>query len=197
MGIRPWAVIQSLKQMDDLASGARDIITSSAGRQSYFSLRDVLSSRTISKMLGVQTFKRTDPVRQGRARLDQARLLGKLSSGADPFDLIPQLMQTRLESKWQTRQRRPLRTTDEVLNLPENRLLIFSDGLPGAVLANRAPYFDQLLVAGGYHPNPYHPPNDRVTSSASGVILMIQKPFLCPVKSSLRSCVIFPLLAPV
>ncbi|MGR3804847.1 type IV secretory system conjugative DNA transfer family protein [Marinibacterium profundimaris] len=163
MGIRPWAVFQSLKQMDDLAPGARDIVTSSAGCQSYFSLRDVLSSRTISEMLGVQTFQWTDPVRQGRARLDQARLLGNLFSGADPFDLIPQLMQKRLESQWQTRQRRPLRTTDEVLNLPENRQFIFADGLPGAVLAERAPYFDQPFMAGRYHPNPYHPPYDRVS----------------------------------
>lgn len=162
MGIRPWAVFQSLKQMDDLAPGARDIITSSAGCQSYFSLRDVLSSRTISEMLGVQTFTYNDPVRQGRARLDEARLLGNIMNGADPFELAPAFLQKKLERSWQTQRGRPLQTTDEVLNLGEDQQFIFADGLPGAVLANRAPYYDQPFMSGRYHPNPYHPPRDSV-----------------------------------
>jgi type IV secretion system protein VirD4 len=30
------------------------------------------------------------------------------------------------------------------------------------MLAERAPYYEQAFMAGRYHPNPYHPPADRV-----------------------------------
>ena len=43
-----------------------------------------------------------------------------------------------------------------------DRQFIFADGLPGAIYASRAPYWEQRFMAGRYHPNPYHPPCDRV-----------------------------------
>lgn len=46
--------------------------------------------------------------------------------------------------------------------MASDRQFIIADGLPGAIYASRAPYYDQRFMAGRNHPNPYHPPLDRV-----------------------------------
>ena len=36
------------------------------------------------------------------------------------------------------------------------------DGVSAAIHAGRKPYFEQRFMAGRYHPNPFHPPVDKV-----------------------------------
>jgi len=62
-----------------------------------------------------------------------------------------------------TKQHRALLNPDEILNLPSGKMLLFADNLPGPILADRRPYFDERFMAARYFPNPYHPPADRVS----------------------------------
>lgn len=57
---------------------------------------------------------------------------------------------------------RPLRTPDELLGMPHDRQVIYTDGLSHPLWAERHAYYDQPSMAGRYHPNPHHPPLDRV-----------------------------------
>lgn len=162
IGIRPWAVFQDVTQMDDLSRGARRIIPSSASVHSYFGLRDWDSARRVSDMLGIETLDYYNYVQQGHANLQSRALLQSVLSGADAFEAAPRLSQLITETQLRSKQRRPLQTPDEVLNMAAGRQFIFADGLRGAIYAERAPYWQQRFMAGRYHPNPYHPPLDRV-----------------------------------
>jgi type IV secretion system protein VirD4 len=57
---------------------------------------------------------------------------------------------------------RPLQTPDEVLNARPDSAFIFTDSLQHPILAQRKAYYAQSFMAGRFHPNPYHPPKDRV-----------------------------------
>ncbi len=47
--------------------------------------------------------------------------------------------------------------------MPENRQILFISGLNLApIYAAKYPYFGRAEIAGGYMPNPYHPPVNRV-----------------------------------
>lgn len=47
------------------------------------------------------------------------------------------------------------------IDTPSDKQYIFTDGVP-PIYADRKPYYEQAFMAGRYHPNPYHPPLDRV-----------------------------------
>ncbi len=162
IGIRPWAVFQSTSQMNDIGVNAKNIITSSAGQQSYFALRDIQSSRDISDMLGAQTLEFNDPLHQSRAQLARQQLFQALMHGEDPLSTGLSLAQFKFEAQHRTKQRRPLQTPDEVMNANMGEQFIFTDDVQKPILANRAPYYEQGFMAGRFHPNPYHPPLDRV-----------------------------------
>jgi type IV secretion system protein VirD4 len=162
IGIRPWAIFQTEAQMDALGKNARAVITASASVRSYFGVREWESARRVSDMLGVETLDYYDFANQGRADLDARTLLQTVLSGEDAFRAAPKLHRLIEETTIRGRQRRLLQTPDEVLNMAPGRQVIFADGLPGAIYAERAPYWEQRFMAGRYHPNPYHPPLDRV-----------------------------------
>ena len=61
-----------------------------------------------------------------------------------------------------SQQQRWLRTLDEVIGTPGDRQYIFADGLSHPLYAERTPYYEQRFMAGRFHPNPFHPPADRV-----------------------------------
>ncbi|MEO1193308.1 MAG: type IV secretory system conjugative DNA transfer family protein [Pseudomonadota bacterium] len=162
IGIRPYAVFQHVNQMDALSPNARRIIPASASVQSYFGIRQWETARLVSDMLGAETLDFDDLVAQGRASSGSAAALGAVLKGGDPFEAALGLDQQRFESLHRHKQRRMLRTPDEVLNMRSDRQFIFADGLPGAVYAERAPYWRQRFMAGRFLPNPFHPPLDRV-----------------------------------
>ena len=163
IGVKPFAVFQSFRQMDNVALGAERIIPSSAALQMYFGIRDLDTARTVSAMLGDETLGFDDELTQSRAKAERLSLLQKLMGGGDPFQLSHKLRQKSFESDYRRKIRRSLMTPDELLRLPGDRMLVFADNLPGAIFAQRRPYWDQPFMAGRYHPNPYHPPLDRVT----------------------------------
>ncbi len=162
IGIRPWAIFQTFNQMDDLSPNAKSVIPASASVQSTFGIRDWESAKRVSDMLGIETLDYTDPAHHARLELDARAHLQAVLAGDDAFAAAPKLEQLIAETQLYSKLRRPLQTPDEVLNMAGDRQFIFADGLPGAIYASRAPYWEQRFMAGRYHPNPYHPPLDRV-----------------------------------
>jgi type IV secretion system protein VirD4 len=82
--------------------------------------------------------------------------------GADPFMTGLGMRQQAYEEQHRTKQRRMLQTPDEVMNAKPGSQFIFADSVGKPILASRAPYYEQVFMAGRYHPNPYHPPANKV-----------------------------------
>lgn len=166
IGIRPWAVFQSTFQMERLGKNSANIITSSAQLRSYFAIRDIQTASAVSRMLGMQTLRYDDEMVQARARHAKHQAMQSILSGGDPLMAGMSVAHHRQEAELQTKQQRWLRTPDEALNMPADEQFVFYDDLKHPVLANRKPYYEQRFMAGLYHPNPYHPPLDRVRVKA-------------------------------
>ena len=163
IGIRPMAVFQSVFQMNELGKNAGNIITSSAQARLYFAVRDIDTATTISRMLGVQTLEFDDELAQARARHAKHQAVQSLLTGGDPFMAGLSVSHHRKEAEHRTKQQRLLRTPDEVLRTPSDRLYLFADELSLPHFGHRAPYYEQHFMSDGrFHPNPYHPPTDRV-----------------------------------
>jgi type IV secretion system protein VirD4 len=162
IGIRPWAVFQSTYQMNALGPDAENIITSSAGLRSYFAVRDINSASAVSRMLGSQTLEYDDVLLQARARHAKHEAMQAILDGADPLAAGLGYAHHRREAETRSKQQRLLRTPDEVVNAPREKQFVFCDALREPIYADRKAYFDQPFMAGRYHPNPYHPPLDRV-----------------------------------
>ena len=162
IGIRPWAVFQSVFQMERIGKGAQNIITSSAQLRSYFAIRDIETAQSVSRMLGAQTLEYDDELMQQRARHARHQAMQAMMAGGDPLVAGMSIAHHSREAQQRSKQHRQLRTPEEVLNTPKDQQYIFTDDLPKPLLATRKPYYEQAFMAGRYHPNPYHPPLDRV-----------------------------------
>jgi type IV secretion system protein VirD4 len=162
IGIRPWAVFQSTDQMNALGPNAKNVITSSAALQIYFALREIGSAKDVSTMLGTQTLEFNDALQQGQSRLAKGRILQSLLTGEDPLAAGIAFNHFKQAEHHRSKQSRPLQTPDEVLNARPDSAFIFTDAVQHPVLAQRQAYYAQSFMAGRFHPNPYHPPADRV-----------------------------------
>lgn len=162
IGIRPYAVFQSANQMKALGPDAETIITSSAALRITFAVRDLETATTTSRMLGAQTLDYHDPKQRAQSRHAQQQAVQALMNGGDPFAAAMNLAHHGHAAELPSKRQRLLRTPDEVLNTPPNKMYLFSDELLHPVYADRRAYIDQAFMAGRYHPNPYHPPVDRV-----------------------------------
>lgn len=161
LGIRPFAIFQDLSQMDDLGQNAQRKILSSAAAQIYFGVRDQQSAKHVSDLLGEETLPYDDPIQQGRATVDLLRALGSLFTGEGLRSVLPRLRQKAVETEFQPESRRKQRTPDEVIQTPDDRGYLFVDGLHPIYMQRQA-YWTQEWMVGRYHPNPYHPPSDKV-----------------------------------
>ena len=162
IGIRPWAVFQSAKQMRALGPDAEVIITSSAALRSYFAVRDLETASILSKMLGNETLAFHDEFRRSQDRHARQQAVQNLLRGEDPFQAGMNLAYHSYSGRVSPQMQRPLRTPDEILNTPSDKQYIFTDDLPHPLYADRKAYFEQGFMARRYHPNPYHPPQGKV-----------------------------------
>ncbi|MEM9972093.1 MAG: type IV secretory system conjugative DNA transfer family protein [Pseudomonadota bacterium] len=162
IGITPVAVFQSERQMATLGAEAKALIQSSAGGKLMFALRDIESAQECSRMLGAQTLTYDDPLAQSRAEHARANALASLMAGGDPIQASLALSQQGFEAEHQTKQHRQLRLPEEVMNTPSDRAYFFHEDVPYPIFLERQPYWEQRDLAGRFHPNPYHPPMDRV-----------------------------------
>lgn len=164
MGLRTWSFWQDPGQIarnygHPALSG---FIGSSQCRQ-FFGVRDLETARLASQMLGQQTLAYDAVLEQDAARFQRARVIRDVLAGGDPLTAGHGIAHFARAAAHRTAQARALMTPDEVLNMPENEQILFISGLGLApVRANKQPYFTRREMAGGYLPNPYHPPHDRV-----------------------------------
>ncbi|NQW11395.1 MAG: type IV secretory system conjugative DNA transfer family protein [Alphaproteobacteria bacterium] len=168
IGIRPYAVFQSVDQMKALGPNAETIIASSAALRSYFAVRDLETATALSRMLGSETLAYVDEHRRAGALHAQQQAVQALLRGSDPLKAGMELAHHARMARLPVLKANPLLSPDQILNMPPDRQVIFTDGLPHPVYAERRAYYDQAFMAGRYHPNPYHPPADRVRIRTRG-----------------------------
>lgn len=162
VGARPVAVFQSPKQMNDIAPNAENIITASAELRTYFGVRDYETASMISKMIGAQTLEYQDEVQVAQARHAKQQAVLAMMNGDDPMQAIFNYAHHKRDAQQSRVMRRILMEPDEILNMPADRMLFFTDGLSKSAYVHRRPYYEQGWMAGRYHPNPYRPPVDEV-----------------------------------
>ncbi|EKE68463.1 type IV secretory system conjugative DNA transfer family protein [Oceanibaculum indicum] len=162
LGIRPWAFFQNTKQMNDLAPDGESLLLASAGLQSWYGIRDERTARTLSGMLGNETLAYVDPRQYESARHGMLKAAQALFSGNNVITASLEMAYQRRMGQTPVLKSAPLRSADELLGMPADKQLIFADGLAHSVWADRRAYYEQPFMAGRYHPNPYHPPPDRV-----------------------------------
>ena len=162
INVRPVAVYQSDAQMNATAADGESIISASAALQLRFALREIMSARRLSDMLGPETLEVHNAVQDARSRHAAQQAITRIFSGGD-------LIQAALDYEYHsqvagipTRQQRLLRTPGEVLNTPGDRMYLFADGLGKPAYVERKPYYEQRFMAGRFHPNPFYPPLDKV-----------------------------------
>lgn len=164
IGCQPVSVFQSNGQMNGLGPGAKELILSSSAATLMFALRgDWESCLDCSRRLGTQTLAYDDTLAQQRALHARNQALHSLIGGGDPMQAAFAVSQHNFEQTHQTKQRRDLQTPDEIMNMRNDRAYLFHEDVSYPIEIERRPYWLSRELAGLYHPNPYHPPLDRVT----------------------------------
>lgn len=161
LGIRPLAVFQSTQQMKALGPDADTIIMASAALRCFFGVRDIETATTVSRMSGAQTLEYIDSAQLARADHAKRQMIHAMLSGGDSIAASLQARQQIAQAQIPQKQQRNLITADEVMTL-SGKAIIFADNLPGPGILDRWAYYDQRFMAGRFHPNPHHPPADRV-----------------------------------
>lgn len=162
IGIRPVAVFQSGEQMRAIGPDAQNIITSSAALRMCFATRSIEAAQSLSRTLGVQTLDYDDEHAQAQARFAKSHAVQSMMMGGDPMEAALSMRHHKQMAVQQSKQQRLLRTPDEVLNMPDDKMFVFVDGVTAPIYATRKPYWEQRFMAGRFHPNPYHPPLNSV-----------------------------------
>ena len=162
MGIRPWGFGQTGSQLNKLAPNAQTEITASAAVQHYFGIRDLPTAEVLSRMLGSVTLEYDDAMQQARAERARKEALYNMFLGQDPVSAGLEYSYQNQVAQHRTKTKRALRTPDEILNTPNDRIYMMADGLPHPAEVYGRPYYGERALAGKFHPNPYHPPADRV-----------------------------------
>lgn len=162
IGVRPFCVYQSTMQMERTGKGAKVIISSSAAVQIYFAIRDGQSATDLSRMIGQETLTYDDTLAQSASNMQKKEAIQALLGGATPMEVAHRLSHHSDATRHRSQQQRWLRTSDEILRTPADKAYVFMDGVRGVIYADRKPYYEQRSMAGLFHPNPYHPPLDKV-----------------------------------
>ena len=164
MGLRTWSFWQDPGQIArNYGQAALSGFIGSSQCRQFFGVRDLDTARLVSQMLGQQTLGYDETLRQQAARTQAAHLVHGLMQGGNPFISGMNMAQSLHAAQHRAQQARALITPDEALNLPEDAQILFISGLGLApIRANKRPYFTRPEMAGGYLPNPFHPPLDRV-----------------------------------
>lgn len=156
---RTLAVFQDIGQLETNYSkpGIQTFLGSSQAKI-FIGIRDYESADLVSKMLGTQTIEVEDPRYLAQARYAKQQAVNSvLFGGADPFHAGMEIAHWKREEKHREKIQVPLLTPDQILNLPENRSIIFLSGLDvPPILAFRQPYYERADVAGAFMPNPFH-----------------------------------------
>ncbi|MEM8653399.1 MAG: type IV secretory system conjugative DNA transfer family protein [Pseudomonadota bacterium] len=162
LGIRPVTIIQAHDQLKKIASDAETIIPASCGFRLYFGIREYGSAKMLSDTMGDETLHYDDTFQQERSRHARQQALREMLNGGDPIEAGLRAKHHTKQQAHRVSKSRRLMTPDEIINMADNKALLFADGLPGPAMVTRVPYWDLRWMAGRYHPNPYYPPSERV-----------------------------------
>lgn len=164
MGIRAWSIWQNVAQISrNYGRDAMSAFIGSSQVRQFFGVRDFETAHMLSSMLGTQTLEYDNELAQHAAALQKAEVINDLLSGGDLFDAVFKFRYYEQAASNRTKQPRLLMTPDEILNMPEDRQILYISGLDlKPIYANKYPYFSRPEMAGNYLPNPYHKPTDQV-----------------------------------
>lgn len=144
------------------AEGVISFLGSAVARQ-FFGIRDFETARLVSNMLGEETLFFNDGAAQARAAMEARWRAHAILNGEDPFEHGRDYAHYQAEAHRRSKMRRPLMSPDEILNMPEDRQILFIAGRDlHPIYAHKYRYFERREMAGFYLPNPFHPPLDRV-----------------------------------
>lgn len=177
MGLRTWSFWQDPGQIvRNYGQPALSSFIGSSQCRQFFGVRDFDTARLVSNMLGQQTLEYDAVLEQDAARAKAAQLARDVLAGGDPFAAGFGMAQYKRAITHRTKQARALMTPDEIMTMPENEQILFISGLGLApIRANKRPYFTCPQMAGGYLPNPYHKPHDRVHIAGRGEVPVIRE----------------------
>ncbi|QIG79437.1 type IV secretory system conjugative DNA transfer family protein [Stakelama tenebrarum] len=162
-GVRTFAVFQDVGQIiRNFGAATLQSFIGSAQLRMFFGVRDYQTAQLVSNMLGNQSLRYDDPLKQEGARRQQQQALSRFLFEGDAsaaFDYA----HYRKASKHESMMQRALMTPDEILAMPEDRMIEFISGLDlPPIYATKRPHFEQRDLNGKWLPNPFHPPADRV-----------------------------------
>ncbi len=164
MGIRAWSIWQDPGQIEKNfgAPALSSFIGSSVARQ-FVGVRDLKTAQMVAAMLGQETLEYDDPVKQLNARTAARQAVASVLGGTSPFQAGLEIARQSYISNHRDQQARALVMPEEVLQIPEDRQVLFVSGRNiKPIYARKLPYFSRPEMAGAYLPNPYHGPQDRV-----------------------------------
>ncbi|MEP0708861.1 MAG: type IV secretory system conjugative DNA transfer family protein [Parvibaculum sp.] len=163
-GVRMWALFQDIGQIvRNFDKSAVQSLMGSAQARQFFGVRDYETADLVSKMLGAETLSYDAFEYQQNAKREKWNAAKRALYGGDPLAQAYDYAHYQQNAEHQTKQGRPLLTPDEILNLPEDRQVLFVSGKNlNPILGQKQPYYELRENAGRYLPNPYHPPADRV-----------------------------------
>ncbi len=164
MGVRMWSIWQDTSQITrSFGPGALSSFLGSSQTRQFFGVRDLETAKLVSAMLGSQTLNFDPILDQGAARRNLLHSARALLDGEDPFVVGLNARHQALSAVTPMQQARALLTPDEILGLPEEKQILFISGLGlPPIYADKKPYYTRAEMAGGYMPNPYHPPPGSV-----------------------------------
>jgi type IV secretion system protein VirD4 len=163
-GVRVLSVFQDLGQIArNYDAGAVQGFLGSCQLRAFIGTRELQTAQLVSQMAGNETLAFDDPLQQEAARRNRWNAARRYMDGGDPMEAAFDYLHYGEAAQNRTRMQRALITPDEVLSLPEGKMIAFVSGLDlPPMLADKLPYWEQSDLNGYWLPNPFHPPHDRV-----------------------------------
>lgn len=163
VNIKIWIFLQSLAQLKTIDNEAETIIPASAAFQCYYGVQDFNTAEILSKLLGVESRYYVDELQREQARHAALKVKREMLTGNVSGEVFAELAHSKMMLEQEKTIARPLMTPDEILfRLNRNEMIIQADGVPYPILGERMDYYKDPGMTGFYHPNPYHPPIDRI-----------------------------------
>ncbi len=155
-GVTPLTIWQSTYQMRSLGENAENILLGSAGYQAFFGIRDYPSAEALSKRIGNETREYDDTAQQARAHQGHNEALLELLGGGDLLKAGLKANHNKYASQIRSKQKREVRTPDEILNMPPDRMFVFMDGVGAPIYGHRYPYYEMEFMCGRFLGSPYY-----------------------------------------
>jgi type IV secretion system protein VirD4 len=166
-GVRTIALFQDIGQIvSNYGAPAVQGFLGSSQLRLFFGVRDLETATLISRILGNETLSFNDTKQQEEARMRRVHAMRAFMEGSDPFTSAFDVSHYGRASEHRSTMQRALMTPDEIINMPEHRMIALITGLY-PIYEHKYPYFTRRDLNGLWLPNPLVPqPQDRVTLPA-------------------------------